>query len=112
MQLPQDVFLIHFHVIVFQGITLLRPIIIADAIMVNSSWGENIYYCDLQPLSEPLYQVEWTLTRAGIRERFLSESDFIQHESRDAFRQATALREHTLRNNNVTQIGYTVSNLI
>jgi len=76
--------------------------------MVNDTWGENIYYCDIQPLSEPLlYQIEWTLTSKLSRDRFLRQSDFIQYN--DGFRQATSLEEQTLRDNNVTKIGYTVS---
>jgi len=77
--------------------------------MVNDTWGENIYYCDIQPLSEPLlYQIEWSLTSKLSLYRFLRQSDFIQYD--DSFRQATSLEEQTLRDNNVTKIGYTVSN--
>jgi len=76
--------------------------------MVNDTWGENIYYCGIQPLSEPLlYQIEWTLTSKLSRDRFLRQSDFILHD--EGFRQATSLDEQTLRDNNVTKIGYTVS---
>jgi len=91
-------------------ISSLRPDITADIIMVNKSNGENIYFCDVKSYTESLlYQIEWTLSTVPSDAKIVHQSDFIQYESKEAFRLATSLREQHLRDNNITKIGYTVS---
>ena len=82
--------------------TFPRPVITADIIM-----NENIYFCDIQfgNLSM-LFQIEWVLSSKLSR---LRVSDFIEYDTQEAFRNVTALRERDLLDNNVTEIGYTVS---
>jgi len=91
-------------------ISSLRPDITADIIMINKSNGENIYFCDLESYTESLlYQIEWTLTPLPSDAQILHQSDLIRYESKEAFRLAASLREHHLRDNNITKFGYTVS---
>jgi len=76
--------------------------------------GENIYYCDIRPLSGQslLYQIEWSLTSKLSIDQLLRISEFVEYTTPTSFRNITALREQNLLDINVTKIGYTVSKML
>ena len=91
-------------------ISSLMPNISIESVMINDTHCENIYLCDIEPLSEQLlYEIRWFLTPNLGQDKLIHQSYFIQYESKDDFRLATILREDQLLDNNVPKSEFTVS---
>ena len=91
-------------------ISSLMPNITTERIMISDTHCENIYFCNIEPLSEQLlYEIRWFLIPSVGQDKLVHKSYFIQYESKEAFQLATSLREEHLRDDNVQSTEFTVS---